>query len=620
MGNQPADGQALETRMRQQVHRNERLYSGDTVPGQLNVDELIVKTSFTTDGGAYIDGQMQQHRQARGVGPLRTQTQVLAQQEIDRMQPTMTSLGLFRRRYTPATATINDYRMQQLEGEVSTEAMQHATQRKSELAPLSRRERKARKEELEAPEKQAFTLAKANVTSDFVDKTVVTSAWAKEHVLDKKVKIHKEDGSSPELTQEALLKEVLRSGDCSNLEVLDPVLRNLAACKYMEGISISTVPATPADAVNALFKKDGVSALMNPLFRIGLSILAKGGTLSGGVLAGKSMDFYAEMEDLCNQRIMSATMYSAPTADQSTDAVQRNHESQVFMAKNLLMCHLGKLQQIDTAPNVLTGDKIVRERDWSHGMATAFAHCSRIAVSLPSVTGGDSDMVKGLMGRKEGQRGGFTRRPMATHSLTRKSKTKAGSKLVEIKAKPTSMIGQYGMNVAVGGLGNEGVPGEQGQKRRIKNDGSGGHIYMHMEEGDSGTYTGYLVGFESDAPGVYNQTGHKHGAGNPEFMSSFGGLRTDEIGDKYGGRVADCSGFNGDAFEQMLTDFDHRFRALQIEAYTNTGKQGQAKMAELMQVCDLLSGAQMTDEQLCFVLGVNDLTQLGGRFAAPAQH
>ncbi len=51
-----------------------------------------------------------------------------------------------------------------------------------------------------------------------------------------------------------------------------------------------------------------------------------------------------------------------------------------------------------------------------------------------------------------------------------------------------------------------------------------------------------LMGMESDAHGVMNQMGHTHDIhATPEKASSFGGQRTDEVGNKYGGRQCDLS-------------------------------------------------------------------------------
>lgn len=62
------------------------------------------------------------------------------------------------------------------------------------------------------------------------------------------------------------------------------------------------------------------------------------------------------------------------------------------------------------------------------------------------------------------------------------------------------------------------------------------------KEGDEEHYGAMLMGMESDAHGVMNQMGHTHDIhATPEKASSFGGQRTDEVGNKYGGRQCDLS-------------------------------------------------------------------------------
>ncbi len=604
-------GHYSTTEATRRVERAEKIYSGPAPMQQMTQSEDAAYRNYSgTDGQQSLltrETVLQRRSQAGGDSLEDERQRAIARQQLQTMRPKLTSLRLFRRRHTGNTVNLRSQRlkMEQLSADVSQEALHNATARKSELAPLSRRERKDRQEELEKPEIESFQTATEKVNEQFADKNVVSTAWAKEHVLDKKTSIHTDKGTE-EVTQEALFKEVLRTGDCSNLEKLDPVLRNLAAAKYMQGISFQSRVSSPEEVVNTLFKSGGAAALMHPLFRLGISIMARGGTLQGCELSGKNKTFYAKIEDLCNQRIMSATMYSAPKLkdQREPDELARNKTAQIFMMKNLLMCHLGKMQQVDTVKDPKT-KKIISQttKSWPHGMATAFAHCSRVAFSMPTPTAGDDAMLGDLMKTRKGEHG-FKTRPAATHKLTRKRKT-AGSMLIEGKPFITNLLGQYGMNVAVGGLDNDGVPGQEGKMRQIKNDGSGGHIFMHVDKGDADSYTGLLVGFESDAPGVYNQTGHKHGPGNPEFMSSFGGLRVDEIGDKYGGRQVDLTGFTGDSLQDALNEFETRMTALMNKAHNlgATNDDTSAAMSELMNVCDMLSGTQMTDEQLRYVMG-----------------
>ena len=459
----------------------------------------------------------------------------------------------------------------------------------------SRMDRKKQQKQAEKTAKSSYESAKENVTTQFADPQQLGTGWFVKNVMLKEIELKKQDGTKEKTTQNDLLQQVM-AGNYENLEQLDPVLRNMAAQKYLEKITISGTDSTdPNELINALFNQGGVAALMNPLFRVGLSLLAKGATIRVGAFAGCSAAQCAEMEDLCNQRIMSSTLYTVPQADASEgigpEELERNKQSQIFIAKTLLAAHMGKLERVDT-------DKETEKKTksgWKQGMASAFAHCSRVAFTLP----GDKTATDAMCGEEHGLKAGFFKRTAATHKLSKKKKSKTGSELIEKKSKLGTFYGQQGMNVAVGGLGNDGVGGSGGTLRKLKNDGSCGHVYMHVDQGGDSAYTGLLVGFESDAPGVMNMTGHRHGMGNPEFASSFGGMRTDEIGDKYGGRVVDLSGCSTEQFEMSMQLLEKKMNDL----YAKVSQGDEAAQAELMNISDLLAGKQLTREQINDILG-----------------
>lgn len=138
---------------------------------------------------------------------------------------------------------------------------------------------------------------------------------------------------------------------------------------------------------------------------------------------------------------------------------------------------------------------------------------------------------------------------VASYYRKKKSKDPSGDAADAIKANNAQQIpveekkvsfnftGQRGMNCAIGGLGNNGVGGEL-----LSNDGSCGHFYSMYKEADAEHYGSMLMGLESDAAGVMNQMGHTHDMfATPEKASSLGAQRTDEEGEKYGGRQCDLT-------------------------------------------------------------------------------
>ncbi len=375
-----------------------------------------------------------------------------------------------------------------------------------------------------------------------VTKASMDSIYA-QHILKEEVKI----GDTK--TTQAELFERVQTGDCSQMEKLDAMLRNRAATVYMQTHALD-YQGTPEEVVQRLREKeDPVSAMMNPLFRLGISCI-----MNSPETPPETKEKYRKLDDLLNKEIMIATITkqkdrTAPgSVGISDEDWERNFQSQKFMFKTMLTCHLGKMRckDKDATPPV--------DQPWQGSVANAFAHCSRVKITLPA----DSEGVYNEKRQKKmfdvfHGKAGFYKRTAATHTMSRKKK---GSDGEEVEKKFVSFRSQYGMDVAVGGLGNNGIPSGPSHapmKRQIRNDGSCGHIFMHFEEGTKSKHAGMLIGFESDSAGMTNMMGHKHTwKAKGEFASSFGGQRTDEIGAKYGGRDVDLSDCNMGAYTEIL--------------------------------------------------------------------
>ncbi|MCR4705889.1 MAG: hypothetical protein K5641_07485 [Lachnospiraceae bacterium] len=443
-----------------------------------------------------------------------------------------------------------------------------------------------------------------NAHSRFItDPGFFKTEYAQTAILQRKESIVNGSGQSEDITQLALYQRC-QSGDYSNLQQLDPIMRNLLAKHFMERLAPSFEHGTAANVVDALKLKD-TTLLQNPVFRIGISILSR--NPSGLRLQHTTRDaaFYQEIEDLCNQHIMQATLMAVPAVSAQSDSKtatatqeerDRNIGNQIYMAKVLFCCHLGNLQKVSGQQSV----------NWPFSVSTAFAHCSRVSISLPDATENgvytsqkEEELISSLMTERD-QNGtipnffatkkhanGLNTRGAATHTLDKKRKNTPVSKQVEKKSRGT-FTGQYGMDIAIGGIGNP-VPGTTG--KYFKNNGCCGHVYTHIQKGNSSTYAGMLVGIESDAPHMRNLTGHKHTmAASPEFASSFGGMRVDEIGEKYGGRTVDLSGVSATDFKAKMSQLEAKMRRLLTSTAPNDRQ-------ELERITRLLSGKLITNPQ-----------------------
>lgn len=430
--------------------------------------------------------------------------------------------------------------------------------------------------------------------NETLDATLLESAYVKEIILTKKTVYKNETGQEVTTTQGELLEKAKRQ-DYSRLEQLEPALRHMLATEFMQENKALFTGDAKADAKTLETRFPG--GLMNPLLRLGIS-LGMRQCLGEGQQTG---EYYKNLDAWMNCKIMQNTLAPFKHAEQvgntfSQADVDRNAQSQLFIAKTMLMCHMGSFVLRNT--NKDTKEKI--DGDWQGPVANAFSHCSRVGIVLPGMQDGsytkegEQKIVNSYTGGNGGLDAGFFVRGGATHTLFRKSKEKALIKTGFKELKFFSPRHQRGMNVAVGGLGNSGITGADGTERMLKNDGSCGHIYMHLEEGDSTNYTSMLVGFESDSYQKTNQLGHTHGFGNGEFASSFGGQRVDEIGDKYGGRNLDLTGIPETVFRNVMQRFETNYTQLQRDAVANN----QEAIHRLETMNQMLCGERMTLEAL----------------------
>lgn len=127
------------------------------------------------------------------------------------------------------------------------------------------------------------------------------------------------------------------------------------------------------------------------------------------------------------------------------------------------------------------------------------------------------------------------------------------------------------------------------------------------KEADATHYGTMLMGLESDANGVTNQMGHTHDwHATPEKASSLGGQRTDEVGDKYGGRQCLLNEMSAMDITTWMLALEHKM----LEWQANGGM-GQT---EARDVISMLAGKKLDAQQwtrLRGILGVDDNVGIG---------
>lgn len=368
------------------------------------------------------------------------------------------------------------------------------------------------------------------------------------------------------LTRGETIRMVM-NGDYSNFENLDNVMRGMFAKeslermlkKYHLGDPGQMEESTPEQICSEILNEGGVSALLDPALRLGLSLAQK-----GDIYEDSQKEWFRKLDEQMSAAVMLQTLTHTPDyaglkeslkntgkkkplTDQkahkkATDMIAANRAQQIQIAKRLLLMHLGKFSRIDNNG---------QPSDWEKPVAVALSHCSRVTLTLPMQKSGKKEdkaayqkMWNSIFYQKDKSNPAQDkRRPSSTHDIEIQ---KRDSQVREKKV-IFNFRGQRGMNVAIGGLGNNGISG-----KTILNDGSCGHFYSMYREGDTSHYGAILMGLESDSYGVTNQLGHTHDIkATGEKASSLGGQRTDEVGAKYGGRRCDL----GELTPEQITGY-----------------------------------------------------------------
>lgn len=410
-------------------------------------------------------------------------------------------------------------------------------------------------------------------------------AWAKEQL------------PHSALTREDTLKQILNDGDYSNFENLDQVMRNVVATRalkqFLHDYDIQNGHANPAQICQQIRASGaGVSALLNPGLRLALSLAQNMDEFSD-----EFKSFCRRLDDEMSTEVMVATLTAQADAarvvayysgvgngqnmhavEDANRAIEANKAQQIQIAKRLLLMQLSDFSKITTDTD---GNERVGE--WDRSMAVALSHCSRVVLTMPKIGeyAGNADeqqaMWRSIMTINGENTAQDNRRASSTHSIERRRVVPGeGATLRKSKEKKVlfNFIGQRGMNCAIGGLGNPGVGG-----KTILNNGSCGHFYSMYKEGDEEHYGAMLMGMESDAHGVMNQMGHTHDIhATPEKASSFGGQRTDEVGNKYGGRQCDLSKKSAREITRWMTALERKMQEWQSQPDGMSGADAEEAM------------------------------------------
>jgi hypothetical protein len=324
--------------------------------------------------------------------------------------------------------------------------------------------------------------------------------------------------------------------------------------------------------------------------------------LRAGISAEKNQDSTKEsamaLDTYMNAGLMKKTMMPTPefnrivladyyNEEQVDSMIEQNMARQLVMAKTMLLAQLGKYDVVN---------KNGLDKGLDVPVYETLVHGNRTNFILPM--GEESgEVLDAFMGQNGGADAGIEERTAATHSVKRRKIGQNGMLRSDSKEErtynPFKIFGnQYGMNIAVGGIGSKGP-----DKKIITGNGEAGHLYMRAEKGDEKHCGSLLIGIEGSEPGKSNYLGNSHGIRAKSAKQSAFLADKSIVGKKIGGRQVDLSGIDANDLAGILNEFAEKYSQLQRGATTEEGRE------RIANINDMLMGKYMTADKLKEMFG-----------------
>ena len=233
-------------------------------------------------------------------------------------------------------------------------------------------------------------------------------------------------------------------GNYSQIEAVPPLLKNYLGTKKVNEFLEQYGPDVSKPEVQQFLRDNA----MDGTFRAGLSIARHQGTILARELQ--------ECERFLNRHVMEKTLgpvnraakAEIEAAPDGANLLNMNLEKRVIMAKILLMCQIGRFDE---------KREDGKTKPYEDTMAEAFSHGGRTKFALPY--GGNQKAVLKSVMEDPAHPAGLKSRASATHYVSAQKVDANGNTVSEMKEeRPKAnlfklMPKQYGMNVAVGGMG-----------------------------------------------------------------------------------------------------------------------------------------------------------------------
>lgn len=337
---------------------------------------------------------------------------------------------------------------------------------------------------------------------------------------------------------------------------------------------------------NPLFREYALKNIQNPFFRLSMEMAANTRDLEPKALRESCRSTAIAM----NEQMMLRTL-AVPSEEQRANLAQAlgstekaeseiaaNRLTQMTLAKTMFLSHLGSF-------HVVKNDG-TNER-YQGSLTETMAHGGRTAFYFSKGEPGAETIEQNLFHdiRPDGDRGRAVQsRAFATHAV-KSGPEEEGVGAYREKSAVTDVSDNYGMNTAVGGLGN------YFGNKVMRNDGKNGHYYIKMKE-STAKKGGYLmVGMEGSETLERGKTGRLHFGGGSSMASAFISGKG-APGKKLDGRLVDLSIWNHKVLGAMLRKFNAVYGGLQDRAYGN-GADARQAAEQLDRINQKLSGKMM---------------------------
>ena len=425
-----------------------------------------------------------------------------------------------------------------------------------------------------------------------------------------KTEIVKSKNSSVAQCNDAVLR--MKAGDCSKFNHLPPFMREYFGKIAFEKVFNNLNILPDADEIKDTLEEN----IYRPEFRYAITKLIERNAMDkeGRAIANTLRNYDRYMNKRMFASILdpvseeNAMRLREKHHEKADTLLEENKEKQAFLAKNLFMTQLGR---IDIKREKKENDQEDIE-PFDDNITELMAHGSRIMYILPPGEETDQEVLLDEWKGKALKSEVIDEGRFASHDMHRRHVDDDGNmtkpaeeiqikwmrqlKKGELNKKLATYSDNYGFDVPMGGLGRE-----FNKKDCVDGEGTFGHAYIRSKKGEKNRCGAILMGFENSSPGKESCIGQMHDFKAVSHDISPALTDKTNVGAKIGGREVDLTNFKASELTDLLRRFDAGYRELQSSAVINP-----RAARKLKKINDKLCGKYMSALDLA-----NLMTSLG---------